>query len=142
MNSVQLVGRMVRDPEIRYSTGENATASCRFTVAVNRRYKNKETNQYDADFIGCVSFGATSEFINKYFKKGDFISINGRITTGNYVNKDGVKVYTTDVTVENAEFAGGKGSGSSEGSVPTQKPNTDDFMNIPDAVGDDEDLPF
>lgn len=139
MNSVQIVGRLVRDVEVKYSTGENANANCRFTVAVNRRFKNKETDQYDADFISCVAFGSTSEFISKWFHKGEMIGLNGRIQTGSYTNKDGIKVYTTDVIVENAEFVGNKNNNTNDGSTQSQK-NTD-FMNIPDSVDDDE-LPW
>ena len=103
MNKVQLVGRLTRDPEIRYSQGENATATARFSVAVNRRFKNAEGN-YDADFINCVAFGKSAEFVEKYFKKGMAIGLTGRIQTGSYTNKDGQKVYTTDVVVEETEF--------------------------------------
>ena len=139
MNSVQIVGRLVRDVEVKYSTGENANANCRFTVAVNRRFKNKETDQYDADFINCVAFGPTSEFISKWFHKGEMIGLNGRIQTGSYTNKDGIKVYTTDVIVENAEFVGSKNNNTNDGSTQSQK-NTD-FMNVPAGV-DDEELPW
>lgn len=143
MNSVQLVGRLVRDVDIRYSTGENANANCRFTVAVNRRFKNKETDQYDADFINCVAFGSTSEFINKWFHKGEMIGLNGRIQTGSYVNKDGIKVYTTDVVVENVEFVGGKNQNADDGSTTktqsVKKPKDTDWMNAP---AGDEDVPW
>ena len=143
MNKVQLVGRLTRDPEIRYSQGENATATARFSVAVNRRFKNSEGN-YDADFINCVAFGKSAEFVEKYFKKGMAIGLTGRIQTGNYTNKDGQKVYTTDVVVEETEFVESKGASSVDNSN-TSRPapdvtNNNDFMSIPDGI--DEELPF
>ena len=139
MNKVDLVGRIVRDPEVRYSTGENASASCRFTVAVNRKFKNKETGQYAADFISCVAFRQTAEFVGKYFHKGDPIGISGNIRTGSYTNKDGIKVYTTDVYVDDAEFVASKGATAT---APSQAatPDMNGFMNIPDTV--EEELPF
>ena len=134
---------MTRDPEVRYSTGENATCIARFSVAVNRRFKNSDGN-YDADFINCIAFGKSGEFIEKYFKKGMAIGISGRIQTGSYTNKDGIKIYTTDVVVEESEFVESKNaSGSSTGEsnrVPAYK-SGDGFMNIPDGV-EDEGLPF
>lgn len=143
MNKVQLVGRLTRDPEIRYSQGENATATARFSVAVNRRFKNAEGN-YDADFINCVAFGKSAEFVEKYFKKGMAIGLTGRIQTGSYTNKDGQKVYTTDVVVEETEFVESKGASSvdnSNSSRPTPSTASDNgFMSIPDGV--DEELPF
>lgn len=143
MNKVQLVGRLTRDPEIRYSQGENATATARFSVAVNRRFKNAEGN-YDADFINCVAFGKSAEFVEKYFKKGMAIGLTGRIQTGSYTNKDGQKVYTTDVVVEETEFVESKGASSVDNSnasrsAPSAASN-DGFMGIPDGV--DEELPF
>lgn len=143
MNKVELVGRLTRDPEVRYTQGENASAIARFSVAVNRRFKNNEGN-YDADFINCVAFGKSAEFIEKYFKKGMAIGISGHIQTGNYTNKDGVKIYTTDVVVEEAEFVESKNSGGA--STPPNAPSNnnvssaDGFMNIPDGI--DEELPF
>lgn len=143
MNKSILVGRLTRDPEVRYSQGENANVVARFTIAVNRRFKNNEGN-YDADFINCVAFGKSAEFIEKYFKKGMAIGILGRIQTGNYTNKDGVKVYTTDVVVEEAEFVESKNSGGASASSNTPTNNNtssnDDFMNIPDGIEDG--LPF
>ena len=140
MNKVILVGRFTRDPEIRYSTGESATATARFSLAVNRRFKNAEGN-YDADFINCVAFGKTAEFIEKYFNKGMAIGITGRIQTGSYTNKDGQKVYTTDVVVEETEFVESKG-GNTDNVTPSRPApsNGDGFMNIPDGI--DEELPF
>lgn len=142
MNKVILVGRFTRDPEIRYSTGESATATARFSLAVNRRFKNAEGN-YDADFINCVAFGKTAEFIEKYFKKGMAIGVTGRIQTGSYTNKDGQKVYTTDVVVEETEFVESKGgNGATDNTAPSRSmpSNSDGFMNIPDGI--DEELPF
>ena len=144
MNKVQLVGRLTRDPEIRYSQGENATATARFSVAVNRRFKNAEGN-YDADFINCVAFGKSAEFVEKYFKKGMAIGLTGRIQTGSYTNKDGQKVYTTDVVVEETEFVESKGASRADNSNNSRPApsatNNNDFMSIPDNV-EDEGLPF
>lgn len=134
MNSVQLLGRLARDPEVRYTQGENATSVARFTVACNRKYK--KNSEQEADFISCVAFGKTAEFIERYFNKGSSIALNGRIQTGSYTNKDGSKVYTTDVVVESLEFVGKKNDDSS---ADTSKQNND-FMNIPDDI--DENLPF
>ena len=143
MNKVQLVGRLTRDPEIRYSQGENATATARFSVAVNRRFKNSEGN-YDADFINCVAFGKSAEFVEKYFKKGMASGLTGRIQTGSYTSKDGQRVYTTDVVVEESEFVESKGASNADNSN-TSRPapstaNNNDFMSIPDGI--DEELPF
>lgn len=138
MNKVQLVGRLTRDPEIRYSQGENATATARFSVAVSRRFKNAEGN-YDADFINCVAFGKTAEFLEKYFKKGMAIGLTGHIQTGSYTNKDGQKVYTTDVIVEETEFVESKNASvntikdTSTYSAPTSSVVVDD---------DDDSFPF
>lgn len=141
MNNVQLVGRLTADPEIRYTTGENSMATCRFSVAVQRTYKNAE-GVYEADFPTCRAFRQTAEFINKFFHKGDMIGITGHIQTGSYTNKDGIKVYTTDVMVDKAEFVGGK---NSDGAATQPKPQTNpqssanaDWMNVPE----DENLPF
>ena len=116
MNKVIIIGRFTRDPEIKYTTGENATATARFSLAVNRRFKNKEGN-YDADFINCVAFGKTAEFIEKYFTKGMAIGITGRIQTGSYTNKEGQKIYTTDVVVEETEFVESKNNNTAENTV-------------------------
>lgn len=143
MNKVELVGRLTRDPEVRYSTGESANAIARFSVAVNRRFKNADGN-YDADFINCIAFGKSAEFVEKYFKKGMAIGLTGRIQTGSYTNKDGQKVYTTDVVVEETEFVESKNAssnGDASASRPTPSNNSGDgFMNIPDGI--DEELPF
>ena len=139
MNKAILLGRLTRDPEVRYSQGDNATAIARFTLAVDRRFK-REGNQ-TADFIGCISFGKTAEFIEKYLKQGTKIAAVGRIQTGSYTNKGGQKIYTTDVVVEEVEFAESKNSGN--GNQNAQDSNTskgDGFMNIPDGI--DEELPF
>ena len=101
MNKCMIVGRLTKAPEIRETSGENPKKMARFTVAVNRRFKNKDGN-YDADFIGCICYGATAEFIEKYFGKGMAIGISGRIQTGHFTNKEGIEVYTTDVVVEEA----------------------------------------
>ncbi len=111
MNKVILMGRLTRDPEVRYSQGENATAVARYTLAVDRRF-NRNGDENTADFINCVAFGRAGEFAEKYFRKGIKIAITGRIQTGSYTNKDGVKVYTTDIVVEDQEFAESKNSSS------------------------------
>lgn len=138
MNRVVLMGRLTRDVEIRTA---NDSSVGRFTVAVNRRFKNAEGN-YEADFISCVAFGKTAEFIGKFFNKGSMICLDGRIQTGSYTNKDGATVYTTEVIVDNAEFCGGKGepSGSNEAPTANTKKGSAGFMNIPDGV--EEGLPF
>lgn len=132
MNSVQLIGRFTRDPEVRYSDGGSTIA--RFSLAVDRRFKQEGGDT--ADFINCIAFGKTAEFIEKYFFKGKKIALNGRIQTGSYTNKDNVKVYTTDVVAENVEFVESK----VESSAPSASGNGD-FVNIPDGVSDEE-LPF
>lgn len=137
MNKVIIIGRFTRDPEIKYSTGENATATARFSLAVNRRFKNKEGN-YDADFINCVAFGKTAEFIEKYFTKGMAIGITGRIQTGSYTNKEGQKVYTTDVVVEETEFVESKNKGTSD-NVPNNNANSN--SDFEETASDDE-MPF
>ncbi len=108
MNKVILMGRLTRNPDVRYSQGEKATCVARYTLAVNRRFR-REGDQ-DADFINCVAFGRQGEFAEKYLKQGTKIVISGRIQTGSYTNRDGVKVYTTDVVVEEQDFAESKGS--------------------------------
>ncbi|CUX21474.1 single-stranded DNA-binding protein [Clostridium sp. C105KSO13] len=146
MNKVVLVGRLTRDPEVRYSQGENATAVARYTVAVDRRFKRD--NEPTADFIPCVVFGRSAEFAEKYFRQGMRVSISGRIQTGSYTNKEGVKVYTTEVIVEDQEFAESKAEseanrGSFNQAAPSPTPSVDagdGFMNIPDGI--DEELPF
>ena len=137
MNKTILLGRLTRDPEVRYSQGDNATAIARFSLAVNRKFKNADGN-YDADFPNCIAFGKQAEFIEKYFRKGDMIALTGRLQTGSYTNKDGVKVYTTDVVVEEVEFAGGK---SNNGDTQNNIPKDTSFNNIPDDA-DDGEMPF
>lgn len=164
MNKVILMGRLTRDPDVRYSQNENSTAVARFTLAVDRRFKKDE--QQSADFISCVAFGKTAEFFEKYMKQGSKICVEGRIQTGNYTNKDGQKVYTTDVVVENVEFAESKGSGNNAAQAqpaanynqapqqgyqapqnnPMPQPEpmeavAEGFMNIADGL-EDEGLPF
>lgn len=146
MNKVILMGRLTRDPEVRYSQGENATAIARYTLAVDRRFK-RDNNEQAADFIGCVAFGKAAEFAEKYLHQGIKIAVTGRIQTGSYTNKDGQKVYTTDVVVEEQEFAESKNASSAGGYQPTPQvapiPSAaagDGFMNIPDGI--DEELPF
>ena len=144
MNKVILMGRLTRDPDVRYSSGDNATAIARYTLAVDRRFKRNGDDQ-TADFIGCVAFGRQGEFAEKYLKKGTKIAVTGRIQTGSYTNKDGQKVYTTDVVIEEQEFAESKGSGEgSTGYTPRESaPSAADaggFMPIPDGI--EGDLPF
>ena len=138
MNKVILMGRLTRDPEVRYSQGENSTAVARYTLAVDRRF-SRNNDENTADFIGCVAFG----------RKGTKVLVTGRIQTGSYTNRDGVKIYTTDVVVEDQEFAESKNSSSagSDGgyagggySAPQPQGAGDGFMNIPDGI--DEELPF
>ena len=111
MNKVILMGRLTRDPEVRYSAGENALAIARYTLAVDRRFRRD--GEASADFIQCVSFGRTAEFAEKYFRQGLKIAVTGRIQTGSYTNRDGQKVYTTEVVVEDQEFAESKASSDS-----------------------------
>lgn len=146
MNKVILMGRLTRDPEVRYSQGESATAVARYTLAVDRRFK-RDNDQQTADFINCVAFGRSAEFAERYFHKGIKIAITGRIQTGSYTNQEGQKVYTTDVVVEEQEFAESKAASESQsGSYqPAGRPMPsaaagDGFMNIPDGI--DEELPF
>lgn len=138
MNKVILMGRLTRDPDIRYSQGSEPMAIARFTLAVDRRYK--KDNEQTADFISCVAFGRQGEFIEKYAHQGTKLVVEGRIQTGSYTNKDGNKVYTTDVVVENCEFAESKVAASNSQETSSSDPG-DGFMAIPDGV-DDEGLPF
>lgn len=137
------MGRLTRDPEIKYSQGATATAIARFSLAVDRRYKRD--GEPNADFINCIAFGKTGEFIEKYGYKGTKFVVEGRIQTGSYTNKEGQRVYTTDVVVENVEFAESKnasgGGNNNDGYIGQQPGAADDgFMNIPDGI--DEELPF
>ena len=138
LNKVFLCGRMTKDAEVRYSQGDKPSAVARFSLAVDRRFK--KDGEDTADFINCVAFGKTGEFLERFGKKGTKFIVEGRIQTGSYTNKDGQKVYTTDVVVENVEFAESKGLGDAQ-EHPTPAPsNGDGFMNIPDGI--DEELPF
>ncbi|MDD3206657.1 MAG: single-stranded DNA-binding protein [Lachnospiraceae bacterium] len=146
MNKVILMGRLTRDPEVRYSQGDNAMAIARYSLAVDRRF-NRNNEERTADFINCVAFGKAGEFAEKYFRKGTKVAVTGRIQTGSYTNKDGVKVYTTDIVVEEQEFAESKNAGgaseggfSNGGSRQETTAVGDGFMNIPDGI--DEELPF
>ena len=146
MNKVILMGRLTRDAEIRYSQGESSTAIARFSLAVDRRFR-RDNDEQTADFINCVAFNKTAEFLERFGRKGTKFVLEGRIQTGSYTNKDGQKVYTTDVVVENAEFAESKSaaSGNAGGFAPADRPAPsqaagDGFMNIPDGI--DEELPF
>ena len=161
MNKVILMGRLTRDPEVRYSQGEQATAIARYTLAVDRRFKRD--GDQTADFIGCVAFGKLGEFAEKYLRKGTKVVVTGRIQTGSYTNKDGQKVYTTDVVVEEQDFAESKAAASSytggyqqqggyqsapepqAAPAPTNRPApseavSDGFMTIPEGI--EEELPF
>lgn len=139
MNNVQLVGNLTRDVDLRYSQGENANAFARFSVACQRRFKDRETGEYGADFISCVAFGKTAEFIKKYFQKGSKIGLTGEIRTGSYTKEDGTRVYTTDVYVNTAEFVNSRSGGDqAQDAKPAEDPNG--FMSIPEGV--DEELPF
>jgi len=155
MNKVILCGRLTKDPEVRYSQGGEPMAIARYTLAVDRRRgRNNGDGEQTADFISCVAFGKSGEFAEKYLKKGTKMIISGRIQTGSYTNKDGVKVYTTEVVVEDQEFAESKNSSSNGGSygdnysnnasAPASNPAPtaagDGFMNIPDGI--EEELPF
>lgn len=152
MNKVILMGRLTRDPEVRYSQGESPLAIARYTLAVDRRQSRNNNDEQTADFINCVAFGRAGEFAERYFYKGTKICVSGRIQTGSYTNKDGVKVYTTEVIVDNQEFAESKNASSgNEGgyngggytggnSAPAPSGAGDGFMNIPDGI--DEELPF
>lgn len=141
MNKVILMGRLTRDPEVRYTQGDNASAVARFSLAVDSRFK-KDGDQ-TADFINCVAFGKTGEFIEKYGHKGTKFVVEGRIQTGSYTNKDGQKVYTTDVVVEQVEFAESKASAdgnTTNNTANSNAPTYTSFMDIPDGI--DEELPF
>lgn len=147
MNKVILIGRLVRDPDIRYTQGQNSMAVARYTLAVDRRTKEKE-----ADFISCIAFGKAAEFADKWVHKGTKLAVTGRIQTGSYTDKDGRKVYTTDVVVEEQEFAESKNAASNAPEATRTDDNAavkgnprpdvgEGFMDIPDGVDDDA-LPF
>lgn len=147
MNKVVLMGRLTRDPDVRYSQGDRPMAVARYTLAVNRRFKRD--GDQDADFINCVAFGRAGEFAEKYLKQGTKIVVSGRIQTGSYTNKDGMRVYTTDVVIEEQDFAESKAAaaqnqmGMSAPAPSAPQPSaaaSDGFMNIPDGL--EEELPF
>ncbi len=128
MNRVILMGRLTKEPELRYTQGENSMAIARYTLAVDRRGRDKQ-----ADFIQCIAFGKAGEFAQKYFTKGQRVLVSGRIQTGSYTNKDGNKVYTTDVIVDDQEFADSKSTGE-------KVENSEDWMAIPE--GGEDEIPF
>ena len=142
MNKVILMGRLTRDPEVRYSQGESAMAVARFTLAVDRRFRRDDAS---TDFISCVAFRKNAEFLEKYFRQGMKAVVCGSIQTGSYTHRDGQKVYTTDVIVDEIEFAESKNAQAESGFQPVSRPQPssamgDGFMNIPDGI--DEELPF
>ena len=147
MNRVILMGRLTRDPEVRYSSGERSMAIARYTLAVDRGFKRGDSSEQNADFILCVAFDKAGEFAERYFRQGMRVLVSGRIQTGSYTNKEGQKVYTTEVIIDTQEFADSKGASDSgggyQGSISQSKSsaNSDGFVNIPDGV-DDEGLPF
>ncbi len=150
MNRVLLIGRLTRDPDVRYAQGESGISHARYTLAVDRNVSrnNSDPDQPTADFISCVAFGRTAEFVEKYLKKGTKVAVEGRIQTGSYTNKDGQRVFTTDVVVDRHEFCESRGNGGTD--VPAgpsyEAPAAggadpgSDFMNIPEGI--DETLPF
>ena len=144
MNKVILMGRLTRDPEVRYTQGSNPMAIARYTLAVDRRIKKE--NEQSADFIPCIAFGKSAEFVEKYLKKGTKMAVVGRIQTGSYTNQNGQKVYTTEIIVEEQEFAESKNvSSGGQNQAPQQSQKAeaeglDGFMDIPDGI--DEELPF
>ena len=145
MNKFIGIGRLTRDPDVRYTQGENSMCVARYTLAIDRHVK-RDQNQQTADFISCLAFGKNGEFAEKYLHKGMKIAVTGRIQTGSYTNREGQKVYTTDIVVEDQEFAESK-SAQQTGGAPQQKNGQPDniadeggFMDIPDSM--DEDLPF
>ncbi len=150
MNKVILMGRLTRDPDVKYTAGDNPMAIARYTLAVDRRFKRE--NEATADFISCIAFGKAAEFAEKYFRQGIRIVVSGRIQTGSYTNRDGNKVYTTDVVVEEQEFAESKNNAAGNNNAQDNTAagqqsgnqgvsvDADGFMNIPDGI--DEELPF
>lgn len=141
MNKWIGIGRLTRDPDVRYTQGDNSMCIARYTLAVDRRFKRD--GQDTADFIPCAAFGKVGEFAEKYLKKGTKIAVTGRIQTGSYTNKDGQKVYTTEIVVEEQEFAESKAaqSGQQNTQPAREEESMDGFMNIPDGL-DEEELPF
>ena len=147
MNRAILMGRLTRDPEVRYSSGERSMAIARYTLAVDRGFKRGDSSEQNADFIPCVAFDKAGEFAERYFRQGMRVLVSGRIQTGSYTNKEVQKVYTTEVIIDTQEFADSKGASDSGGgyqgttSQSRSSVSSDGFMNIPDGV-DDEGLPF
>jgi single-strand DNA-binding protein len=146
MNRVILMGRLTRDPQVSYAQSADNMAIARYTLAVDRRGKRQDgADQQTADYISCVAFKNNAEFAEKYLRQGTKVVVEGHIQTGSYTNKDGQKVYTTDVVIDSQEFAESKSShGSAEQPAPSRPapstPAGDGFMNIPDGI--DEELPF
>ena len=147
MNKVIMMGRLTRDPEVRYSQGQNPTAVARFSIAVDRRFKRE--GEPDADFFNCTAFGKQGEFVEKYLHKGVKVVITGRLQNDNYTNKEGQQVYAVRIMVEEIEFAesknasAGNAGGQPQGGYQQPANNAgagDGFMNIPDGI--DEELPF
>lgn len=142
MNRVILMGRLTRDPDVRYTQGEKSMAIARYTLAVDRRgKKERDQDQQAADFINCVAFDRAEEFAETYFHQGMRVLVSGRLQTGSYVNKEGKKVYTTEVILTDQEFADSKGSNAPETRQAQGTDLGDGFMNIPDGI-EDEGLPF
>lgn len=142
MNKVVLMGRLTRDPDVRYTRGERAIAVANYTLAVDRRGRKSQDGEQNADFIQCTAFDKAGEFAEKYFHQGMRVLISGRIQTGSYIDRDGRKVYTTQVIIEEQEFADSKGAaGETSGKSQQANVDADGFMNIPDGV-EDEGLPF
>lgn len=143
MNKVILMGRLTRDPEVRYTQGDSPMAIARYSLAVERRF-NRNNEENNTDFINIVAFGKAGEFAEKYFRKGMKVLVTGRIQTGSYTNKDGIKIYTTDVVAEDQEFTESKASNGNSNTMPdpyaASSVGSDGFMNIPDGI--DEELPF
>ena len=139
MNKVILMGNLTKDPELRYTQGENPLAVARFSLAVNRRFAGKE-KENKADFFNCTAFGKQGEFVEKYFKQGSRMLLSGRLQNDNYTNKNGEKVYSLQIIAEEIEFAEKKSTADANAGAAGQQDNSDDFMNIPDGIEDG--LPF
>lgn len=142
MNKIILMGRLTRDPEIRYSQGDSPMAIARYSIAVDRRFKRN--GEQETDFFNCTTFGKQAEFVERYLKKGTKVVVSGRLQNDNYTNKEGQKVYSVQIITEEIEFAESKGSGEASG-TPVDRPDPtaaagDGFMNIPDGI--DDELPF
>lgn len=139
MNKIELIGRLTREPEIRVSQGDNAKTIAKFTLAVDRRRQTPD-GQHEADFISCTAFGKLGEFAEKYLHQGTKIAVTGRLQTGSYTNREGQKIWTSDVIVEEAEFVEPKRDGQGQGGLPQAASSPDGFMNIPEC--EDESMPF